>query len=313
MKFSEARNLYTMVKNYQESNSAEEAIELTSQKLGLKPSLVSHVFDLFSQEVIRARKVYPEKLKQAIEMSKQITPGPRRSLHRRYDKWESEILFLTIAANPMLSLHAACEYLAEVLPHRTVKAYLSFYNREDKLKDFFSMPKEEETPVYNCKVLRILPYGAMLETTDGKKGLLHKSQIIDGYVDDVENYITENQELKAKLIYDHEGRVSFTIRDIEQHEPTIESAPIEEMISPAISMTLRKKHQMPEKKEVYKVKDIKFAELPDTLTKMIEEFEAEKEIIEARITTIKSVLETLERESIIVSKLGEVQKILSEI
>src|SRR6056297_1829722 len=61
------------------------------------------------------------------------------------------------------------------------------------------------------KVVRIKPFGAFVEITDGKDGLLHISKISDKRINKVEDVLSEGDEVLVKVIgIDDQGRVSLS-------------------------------------------------------------------------------------------------------
>lgn len=62
------------------------------------------------------------------------------------------------------------------------------------------------------KVTGITKFGAFIEMEGGGTGLCHISEIADGYVKDVNEFLTENQEVTVKVIGDKDGKISLSIR-----------------------------------------------------------------------------------------------------
>jgi polyribonucleotide nucleotidyltransferase len=65
--------------------------------------------------------------------------------------------------------------------------------------------------IYLGKVVRIKPFGAFVEITDGKDGLLHISKISDKRIKKVEDVLSEGNEVLVKVIgIDDKGRISLS-------------------------------------------------------------------------------------------------------
>ncbi len=65
--------------------------------------------------------------------------------------------------------------------------------------------------IYLGKVVRIKPFGAFVEVTDGKDGLLHISKISDKRIKKVEDVLSEGEDVLVKVIgIDDQGRISLS-------------------------------------------------------------------------------------------------------
>jgi predicted RNA-binding protein with RPS1 domain len=316
---SQIRNLYATITDRQnkEGITLEEACELYARANDMVYEQVQAYYNNLSKEVDEAKQLLPTKLKEAITLSKdkeEELKAKTTKQSRKFDPWEKEIAAIVFKANPSLSKMAIGDYLSDVLPHRTNKSWLSMYAREEKrvsikrqeTKPQCPSPSLAEGDIVTCTVAKILPYGAMLVAENGVSGLLHKSEISSSYIDKVEDFVAEGQRLKAKVLFDHKHRLSFSIRSVDnsiQVSPPV-SVTIGDVIPANISSELKKRYTMT---------DIKFVDLPQTLNKMIEDFEKDKEAAQNKIDTLKMVLETLQRESVVLNKLHELRKHLLEI
>lgn len=72
--------------------------------------------------------------------------------------------------------------------------------------------------VLEGKVTGIQPYGAFVAINDKVQGLVHISEITHGYVKDVNDYLSLDDEVKVKIIDIDEdsGKVSLSIRATEE-------------------------------------------------------------------------------------------------
>ena len=69
------------------------------------------------------------------------------------------------------------------------------------------------TPLLEGKITKITGFGAFVELTDGRSGLIHISEIDDGFVDDIHRFVTEGQEVKVVLVNtDEKGRLSLSLK-----------------------------------------------------------------------------------------------------
>ena len=67
--------------------------------------------------------------------------------------------------------------------------------------------------IYNGKVKGITQYGAFIDIEGGGTGMVHISEIANTYVNDIHEHLTENQEVKVKVIGINEaGKVSLSIK-----------------------------------------------------------------------------------------------------
>lgn len=67
--------------------------------------------------------------------------------------------------------------------------------------------------IYNGKVKNITQYGAFVDIEDGGTGMVHISEISNSFVNEIRDFLTENQEVKVKVIGINEnGKVSLSIK-----------------------------------------------------------------------------------------------------
>ncbi|HCX0506869.1 TPA: S1 RNA-binding domain-containing protein [Staphylococcus aureus] len=64
------------------------------------------------------------------------------------------------------------------------------------------------------RVTGIQPYGAFVETPNHTEGLIHISEIMDGYVHNLKKFLSEGQIVKAKILsIDDEGKLNLSLKD----------------------------------------------------------------------------------------------------
>ena len=70
----------------------------------------------------------------------------------------------------------------------------------------------------NCKVTKVLEFGAIVEFMPGKEGMVHVSEISDEFVKDVNTLVKEGQIVNVKLldIDERQGRFKLTMKGIPQ-------------------------------------------------------------------------------------------------
>ena len=85
---------------------------------------------------------------------------------------------------------------------------------------------ENTTPVvvgniYSGKVLKIKPFGAIVSLPGSTLGLVHISQITNGFVQDVGDVLSVGDEVDVKVV-SHDaasGKISLSMKDVPQRRP----------------------------------------------------------------------------------------------
>ena len=73
--------------------------------------------------------------------------------------------------------------------------------------------------VLEGKVVSIVPFGAFVSLPDGETGLVHISEVAAAYVQNVSDYLKENQMVKVKVIsVDEKGKISLSIKKAQPEE-----------------------------------------------------------------------------------------------
>ena len=73
--------------------------------------------------------------------------------------------------------------------------------------------------LYRGKVARIVDFGAFVTILPGKDGLVHISQISQERVEDVNQYLSEGEEVLVKCTdLDARGRIKLSIKEITEEE-----------------------------------------------------------------------------------------------
>ena len=67
--------------------------------------------------------------------------------------------------------------------------------------------------IYDGKVKGIAQYGAFVEIEGAGTGMVHISEIANSFVKDVKDYLTENQQVKVKVLsIDEKGKIALSIK-----------------------------------------------------------------------------------------------------
>lgn len=75
----------------------------------------------------------------------------------------------------------------------------------------------EKGKIYKGKVVRIAPFGAFVEIFPGKDGLVHISQLKEGYVSKTEEVVKVGAEVSVKVLnIDEQGKISLSMKDVQK-------------------------------------------------------------------------------------------------
>ncbi|HEA46794.1 MAG TPA: S1 RNA-binding domain-containing protein, partial [bacterium] len=73
--------------------------------------------------------------------------------------------------------------------------------------------------IYKGKVARIMNFGAFVEILPGKQGLIHVSQLAEGFVKNVSDVLKEGQEVEVKVIeIDDQKRINLSRKAVLQEK-----------------------------------------------------------------------------------------------
>lgn len=80
--------------------------------------------------------------------------------------------------------------------------------------------------IYEGKVKGIAQYGAFVEIEGAGTGMVHISEIANSFVKDVKDYLTENQEVRVKVLsIGEDGKIGLSIKKANENN--------EEQLKPA--------------------------------------------------------------------------------
>ena len=110
------------------------------------------------------------------------------------------------------------------------------------------------------KVAKTAPYGAFVTLENGKSGLIHISEIADGFVKSVEDHLREGDTVRVKVIgIDEKGKLSLSKRKAskpqstapaEYQQKTEASSDFEDMMSRFMSASNEKLSSLKERGDV---------------------------------------------------------------
>jgi S1 RNA binding domain protein len=80
--------------------------------------------------------------------------------------------------------------------------------------------RENSTPeigeIADCKVEQVMPYGAFVRLSNGKRGMIHISELSHKFVKQVTDVLQVDQEIKAKVIkIDEKGRIDLSLKQLQ--------------------------------------------------------------------------------------------------
>ena len=70
-------------------------------------------------------------------------------------------------------------------------------------------------------VAKIMPYGAFIDLDGGQKGLIHISQVDRSYVQNVSDFLRENDRVTVKIVgTKDDGRLDLSIKVLQEPDPS---------------------------------------------------------------------------------------------
>ena len=78
----------------------------------------------------------------------------------------------------------------------------------------------EEGVILEGRVTGITKFGAFVELPDGKTGMVHISEVATTFVKDIRDHLTENQQVKVKVLgINEQGKISLSIKRVMSRAP----------------------------------------------------------------------------------------------
>jgi len=80
--------------------------------------------------------------------------------------------------------------------------------------------------IVECTVKRIAPFGAFVKLADGRKGLVHISQIDDSYVTKIQQHLKVGDNIRAKVVsIAQDGKIDLSIKQAKKQLSPKKSKP----------------------------------------------------------------------------------------
>ena len=98
------------------------------------------------------------------------------------------------------------------------KVFIAGENKElaqkayNQIKDIIREYKVGE--IVEGKIIKILDFGAIMDLGGGRDGMIHVSELKDGYVKNVEEVLKMNDVVKAKVIKVESGRIGLSLKNL---------------------------------------------------------------------------------------------------
>lgn len=332
MKFKDKRNLYVLVKKkISKGISVEEACIGLENRFKTPPDQLLEYYLEFEDWVTVAQEIMKDTiptLRSKIEKRAAEVKDVDAPTKKKFEDWEVECIAVGLVANPMMSKIGYIDCLTELFYYRTSRSFQSFVSRKENtelesvFKRAYDNYREEHKPldgnplvegeIVDCTVIRLKDYGAILVTDLGPRGLLHISEIRDHHIRNIGDYLQEGQRIKAKVRYDNQGRLGFSIKDLSISHEVLDVKPIEPVVMRIVDKIPAQLPQKPQRVEV-KLSELSFNNLPTALTNLLTGLEKDRGLLDQRIETIKLVLATIEKEQKAFEKLHELKKHLANI
>ena len=71
--------------------------------------------------------------------------------------------------------------------------------------------------VFAVEVFKVTNFGAFVRLPGQQKGLIHISQIAEGYVKDINEHIKLGDKVEAKVISVNDGKIDLTLKKEKEH------------------------------------------------------------------------------------------------
>lgn len=77
----------------------------------------------------------------------------------------------------------------------------------------------EEGAVLNGKVTGITKFGAFVDVGEGKTGMVHISEVAQTYVENINDFVKNGDEVKVKVLsIGEDGKISLSIKRAQEHQ-----------------------------------------------------------------------------------------------
>lgn len=86
----------------------------------------------------------------------------------------------------------------------------------------------EEGMIVDGTVANITKFGAFVQLSGGKTGLVHISEIADTYIKDINSYLKEKQVVRVKVLnIDRDGKINLSIKQAQTIKKSTKPAEID--------------------------------------------------------------------------------------
>ncbi|MGI5949247.1 S1 RNA-binding domain-containing protein [Peptoniphilus sp.] len=92
------------------------------------------------------------------------------------------------------------------------------------------------------KVTKLTKFGAFVDLGEGKSGLVHISEVADTFVKDINEYLSEGDEVSVKVLkIDENGKIALSIKDAVEkvEEPQNDDANFDQRFEDMMSKFLK--------------------------------------------------------------------------
>ena len=78
-------------------------------------------------------------------------------------------------------------------------------------KNYKNYKKIKNGDIIKAKITAVKPYGAFIETRDGRAGLIHISEITNCFVFDINSYLKEGEIVEVKVLSVKDNKINGTL------------------------------------------------------------------------------------------------------
>ena len=78
-------------------------------------------------------------------------------------------------------------------------------------KNYKNYKKIKNGDIIKAKITAVKPYGAFIETRDGRAGLIHISEITNCFVFDINSYLKEGEIVEVKVLSVKDNKINATL------------------------------------------------------------------------------------------------------
>lgn len=97
------------------------------------------------------------------------------------------------------------------------------------------------------KVTGITKFGAFVELTEGKTGMVHISEVATTYVKEIRDFLKENQIIKVKIMaVSDDGKINLSIKRAMEQAPRRQFTPAPRKVSPGADVAFSKSLAQPQ-------------------------------------------------------------------